>query len=219
MSWILNHRKLMFFIFIVLLLIILLPRVKNLTVQDILDYTPESIPLAALAFLGFYVIKSLTMFFPVLVLYIAAGLIFPTGWAIFITIVCLTVSLYIGYFNGRWLGEERVEKLLAEKPYVSEFLESRKEHLPSLCFIARVSPLPFDLLSMFFGAVGMPYWQHILISLLGLCPIMIPYVIAGTSIQNPLSVEFLLPFGICLVVTVSIFIVFRKRVRRKQVDN
>jgi len=45
---------------------------------------------------------------------------------------------------------------------------------------------------------------------------MIPWVIAGNAITNPLSPEFLIPFGISIVITAVVFAAFRRIQKRIQ---
>jgi uncharacterized membrane protein YdjX (TVP38/TMEM64 family) len=165
----------------------------------------------ALVFLAIYAIKTVIMIIPAPALYIAAGVTFPTMWAIIITLLGLFINLSLGYFIGKKLGENRAKKLLAKNKKVAAFFENQKESLTSLCFISRVTPLPKDLPSMFFGAVGMPFPKYMVVSLLGISPVMIPYIFAASSISTPLSPEFLVPFGISLSITLIIFFVFNKK--------
>ena len=174
-----------------------------------------SIPAALLLLLAVYSLKAIVMIIPGAVIYIGTGIFFPTGWAILITYIGLALELAIGYANGKILGEIRVNKLLANNKRAVNFLENRKDNLFSLCFISRVLPLPFDLLSMFFGAVKMPFRSCLFISLLGKSPVMIPYVIAGASVNNLFSAEFLVPFGVSLIIMLNVFIIYRRITKKR----
>jgi len=171
--------------------------------------TLSSVWLMALGFIVIYAIKSIIMVIPNSVLYVAAGVIFPTWGAILITYVGLTVSLSIGYITGQKLGETKVYDLLARKKNVNAFLNRNKEDLLSLCFLARLISLPFGLASLFFGALGTPFLKYVLMSLLGITPVMIPIIFSGAALTNPLSVAFLVPFGISFAITLVIFICYK----------
>jgi len=155
------------------------------------------------------------MIIPAPVLYVAAGVVFPTGWAILITYLCLTLEFFLGYLYGKKLGTTKVMALLTKNKKIAGFLEIRKENIPALCFISRLSPLPKDLFSLFYGAIGMPFWKYLLISLAGVSPVMFPTVIAGTSASNPLSTEFLVPFVICFFVMSVVFIAYKAMMLKK----
>ncbi|HJE69036.1 argininosuccinate lyase, partial [Pseudomonas oryzihabitans] len=64
-----------------LLTLICLFFLRDLTVEELLHYTPESLPLAAAALLALYAFKSLSVVFPLSVLYVASGIIFPLWMA------------------------------------------------------------------------------------------------------------------------------------------
>jgi len=192
----------------VLFLLILIPYVNTLSAENIVNYAPASLPVAAAAFVAVYAMKAVTVVVPASVLYIATGIVFPPGWNILVAYLCMAATLSVGYALGKRTGEEKVREMLKKRKKIAKLLDSRKGNLTSLCFISRITHLPIDPCSMFFGAFNMPFLRYILISLLGLSPSMIPLVLAGSYIQKPLSKEFLIPFSICLVITLVIFIVY-----------
>jgi len=181
-------------------------------------YEPNLIPMIALtsvAFLAVYAIKAVVMIIPAPALYIAAGVAFPIGWALIITYLGLIISLSVGYFNGKKLGEKRATELISKNRKVADFLESKLDRLSYLCFISRILPFPKDLFSMLYGAIGMPFYKYIAISLMGMSPIMIPNVLVGHSIGTPISPEFLIPFGISLAVALVVFILYKGQTANK----
>jgi len=196
---------------VMLLLLLIAPR---LTLENIMLYESVSLPLGMLALFIIYALKPVIMIIPVNMLYVAAGLIFPVGWAILITYIGLSIALSIGYINGKRLGENKVNKVLAKNKRAAAFLENHADNMPSLCFIVRLLPFPKDLFSMFFGAVGMTFGKFIIISLMGVSPVMLSTVIAGAYIANPLSPEFLVPFGASLGIMLILFIAYRIVVKK-----
>lgn len=215
MNFLHKHRVIILVILILVLLIALLPKLQKLTLGEFIALTSSSLPLASLVFLGIYALKSIIMIIPVTVLFIAAGAVFPTGWAIGLTYVCLLLEMSIGYHIGKWLDERKVHELIEKKPLVNQYIQEHKNQMQTLCFISRILPVPFDLISMFCGATGMIFWKYIILSLLGSTPAMLPYVLAGSAILHPLSVEFLLPFGISISISLVVFIVFQKMTKRR----
>ena len=205
-----NNKKLSGTILLVAMFLFLLLHLQNLSIERIVENTPATIPLAAISFLLLYGAKAVVMVIPITILYISAGMVFPTVWAIPITYLGLVVALSVGYINGKRLGEEKVNQMLANHPKISKSLTDRSDNLSSLCFTARILPTPFDLFSMFCGAIGMPFKKYLFISLLGLSPKAIPFVLGGNSISNLQSAEFLLPFVISFVVIMVIFILYRR---------
>ena len=85
----------------------------EIKVEQILAYTPDNALLAALALIGLYAVKSLSVVFPLLVLYISAGVLFSAPIAILVNTAGLLVCLSVPYWIGRFSGKELVEKLTA----------------------------------------------------------------------------------------------------------
>lgn len=203
-------------ILLIVLIIVLFPLFKGLEVSDILEYSPESPLLAVLILLGIYCLKAVVVFIPVIILYVSTGIMFPTGWAIALTYFCLLCEMNIGYFIGKRLGSEKVAALMERNNRARQLLSYHENNNSTACFIARILPLPFDLVNMFFGATGTRYPQFIAFSLLGLTPGMIPYVLMGNAASNPLSKEFLVPFAICGIITVCAFVFCQRWQKEKQ---
>jgi len=184
-------------------------RLDIFNVDFITGFAEVSLWLTAFVIVLLYAVQGAVMVVPTGLLYIAAGLAFPTWQGILVTYIGLAVSLSIGYFIGRRMGKEKVNAMLAKNKKIADFLGGNKDNMLMLSFISRILPTPFGLVSLFFGAVKVPYVKYIFMSLLGLSPFMVPVVFAGAAITNPFSAEFLVPFGISLGVT-GIFLVAYK---------
>ena len=181
------------------------------------DFINADLPiwLTILGFIFLYALKGIIMLVPTGPLYIGAGLVFPTWLGILVTYVGLAVSLALGYVVGKWMGQDRVNKLLAKNKKVADFLRGNNENLLFLSFISRVLPTPFGLVSLFFGAMNVPFYKYMFVSLLGLTPFMVPVVFAGAAITNPLSAAFMVPFGVSLGITLVIFVAYRTKIVTK----
>jgi len=197
-------------ILFVFLAILLFPNL-NLSSEDIQNYFQSQMLRAILGFLLLYAIKSITMTIPNSVLYVAAGAVFPIGVAILVTYIGLMVSLTVGYLTGQKLGETKVYHLLAKQKRVNHLLDKYKEDLFPLCFMTRLLALPFGFVSFFFGALKIPFLKYILASLLGVTPGMLPIIFSGAAITNPLSPEFLIPFGVSLTVISITFTIYKRK--------
>ena len=197
------------------LVFLLATRLNLFSIDFITGFAEISLWLTAFVIILLYALQGAIMFVPTGLLYIAAGLAFPTWQGILITYAGLAVSLSVGYFIGRKMGEEKVNTMLVKNKKVATFLGGSKENLLFLSFISRILPTPFGLVSLFFGAVKVPFPQYIFVSLLGLSPFMVPVVFAGAAITNPFSAAFLVPFGISLGVTAIIYVAYRTRLVTK----
>ena len=181
--------------------------------DDIVNWASQSQALAMLVFLFIFSLKAFIMNPPLPLLYVAAGIIFPFWMAVLVVYVCLASEMTIGYFNGKLLGEKRVTALLGKKKWAANIINKGRINTLPMVFLMRVVPIPKDPMSMFYGAMGLPFLRFLIVSLLGLTPVMIPFTLAGAAIENPLSAEFIIPFVICLVITVSLLLVYRHKTR------
>ena len=181
-------------------------------IEQMTHLSQVSLGITIMVFIGIYLLKPILMFIPLPALYIAAGIIFPMWFAFLITLSGVILALISGYYSGKFLGEASVNKYFAKNTKIKHVLESQDEKFLLLCFFYRTLPLPFDLFNMICGATGVAFWKYLIISLLGLSAIMIPNVLAGTYITTPLSLRFLLPFGISLALTSSLFILYKRMI-------
>ena len=88
----------------------------GITAEELLAYTPESPIMAALVMILFFLCKSLSIFFPVTVLCIASGLLFPLPAALLVVTMGLGLGTVVMYWMGRWQGRTSVDKLLVRYP-------------------------------------------------------------------------------------------------------
>jgi len=167
--------------------------------------------LIVLIFLVLYALKGAILVISVIMLYIGAGMLFPVWAAILVSYAGLTVSLSVGYFMGMKLGEDKANKIVAKRKYLSDFIHGNKERMVFLCFISRLLPMSYGLVSLLFGALRVPFFKYLFMSLLGISPRMIPIVLAGTAITNPLSADFIVPFGISLCISLVILVVYKTK--------
>ena len=169
---------------------------------------PEKTWQAVLVFWVCYAVKSLSVFFSLLILYAAAGQVFSLPTALLVNLAGLIICETLPYLIGKFFGTELAEQLCRkyQKLSVMEILHQRG----SLAFAAlsrAVGIVPGDLASLYFGAVKLPYIPYLLGSLLGLLPRMIADTLIGKGLGETLSPELLIAYGIsAFIVMISIFI-------------
>ena len=205
-----NHKLIRIGI-IIALIFLMFPRLQYLTVENVVTYTATSKSLAIIIFLIIYALKAMIMIIPVPVLYVSAGIVFPLSWALIVTYVGLVITLTIGYLNGRGLGQDKVNEFISSHPKVKKFLKDGSDNLTFLCFLSRLIPLPFDLFSMLYGAIEIPFSKYITMSLLGVTPKAIPFILTATHIHNPLSAEFIVPFSASLLVILGVLLLQKNK--------
>lgn len=159
---------------------------RSLTQQDLVGWLPQNRVLAALAIIALYAVKSLTVFFPLLTLYLLSGVIFPLPIAILVNVLGLTACDTLPYLIGKSLGNEFLKRIRAKYPKL-EALETlhRKGAFPFAALARSAGMLPGDIVSVYFGCVHLNYPAYLTGSILGLAPAMATATIFGSQIGNP----------------------------------
>jgi uncharacterized membrane protein YdjX (TVP38/TMEM64 family) len=173
---------------------------KNFSVQTVLDFTPEKPVLAAAVMLLLYAVKSLTVVFPLIALFAASGFLFPWYAAIGLNILGLSVTLTLPYLIGRRSGRAAVDRIAAKHPKFASIMSVRRGGDFFFSFITRaVGVLSCDAVSMYMGAVGVPYRVYLPSALLGFLPNLVLVTLLGENAGAPSSPGFI----VTLVTTIA----------------
>jgi len=199
------------YIFVGLLIISAFFFLRNFEVSDIVNFVPETPWLAALALLGLFCVKTVIMVLPLVALYISAGIMLPVGWAIVICLIGLFLEMTIGYFIGRRLDVEKVAGITKRYKKLDSFLSGEGIISLPVGFFLRMTPLPFDIVSMVKGAFGMKYPIYVLITYAGTILSLVPYVYLGRYITTPLTPEFIIPLIVVILLMLCPFIASKIR--------
>lgn len=178
----------LFLLFLIAMYIII--KKADLTVDDLLRYQPENKFLAALLLLLFFAIKSMTVFFPVPLLYLAVGHVFSLPMAIFVNCCGIFVSTMIPYYWGRKKGMKDLKELLEDRVTMRKILAMQNDNVAFSVYMLRMCQLPMDLTSMFLGAQHLPFWPYMIGNLCGMAPSMIGITVIGENISDPSSPLF-----------------------------
>ena len=89
---------------------------SGITAEQILNWQPENLILAAVAILCFFVVKSALVFIPIMLPQLLAGHIYDRETAIFLNLLGLIVVMAVPYWIGKHLGSEKMEKLMKKYP-------------------------------------------------------------------------------------------------------
>lgn len=209
-------RLLPFFLLLLIAAVFLLSG-DTVTSVSILSLTPKNYLLAFLFLLVLYAAKSMSVFFPIIVLYIACGSLFPPVLSLFIntlgTAVCLTLPYWIGYFSGI----EVVEKLISRHPNIREIIEKQQNNDWFLCYFLRIiSCLPGDIVSMYLGSLKIPFHKYLIGSMIGVFPGIVLATYIGISITDPTSPVFITSVVLRILLSVGSVVIYRFSKERKQ---
>lgn len=190
------------------------------TVEAILSYTPDTPALAAIILLLMYAAKSISIVFPILVLNIAGGCIFSTPVAIIINAFGTALCISISYALGALAGLDSVMKITQKYKKFDIFMKWQRSNSFFVSFFLRIiNSLPFDVVSMYLGAIRTPFCTYLAASLAGALPGVIAATIIGTSITDPSSPEFI--FSVVLtvmlsIVSVAVYYIYKRKTNSKK---
>lgn len=183
---------------------------KNVTVESILKFTPDRLYLAALVFMGLYMLKSLSVVIPLVLLYVAVGRTFPIPVAILVNAVGLTIGSTISYLIGRFSGQDLVNNLIIRYPKAERISVLRKENEWIFTFILRiVNIIPYDIGSIVLGSFRIKYRRFILISLMTKLPGIIAQTFLGATSQNMGSIGFWASISATVLITLGYYMIYR----------
>lgn len=225
-----KHKKLQIFLktlplaVCVILIALLFMSGEEITVQTVLDYTPESPLAAAMVILLLYALKSASFVFPIAVLQIATGHLFRTPLALLINFSGRVITLAIPYWIGRFSGSGIVDSLLNKYPKLKEVHSRQGKNPVFISFLLRTFCfLPGDVVSLYLGAVKIPFSCYLVGGILGTTLGVVLSTILGASIKDPRSPAFWISgFLMALVAIVSFGLYIhnsRKEKNKKNAEN
>ena len=74
-----RYVKFLPFVAILIALILFGANLKNISFEQLVHFSPDNYLLAVLFFMGIYALKSVSVIFPLVAIYLAAGVVFPTS--------------------------------------------------------------------------------------------------------------------------------------------
>ena len=212
---------------------------KSFSVDALLSRSPKSVFRAAVFVMLLFMAKSLTVVFPIVVLHILSGFLFPPAAALLInclgTALCCTVPYVIGRISGadavrfveakialrekRKAAECKKKRGIFSGADIAELFSEQRSHRFFLPFFLRVvSCLPCDLISLYLGALEFPYLSYVSASVLGTLPGIVPATFVGKNITNPASPAFIAAFLLtvfCSVLSIAAFWIYNKHKKQK----
>lgn len=165
---------------------------KSITVMTILEYTSNNYFFAALFLIITYALKSLTIIFPLTLLYLISGIIFMPFVAILINLIGTAITLTIPYWIGWYFGNSLTQKILHKYPKTQYIHQIQKNNNWFFSYLLRViGILPHDIISLYMGSLRIPYSKYISGSMFGMLPNILIMTLVGINITNPDSPIFI----------------------------
>lgn len=193
---------------------------KRPGIEELLSYSPKEPLLAACFLLLAFAVKSLSIMFPVMALFVAGGMLFPPVPALIVNILGIAVTLSVPYWIGYLSGRELAEKLAEKYPKIQEIRRFRNRNNFFFSYIVRaIGVLPCDVVSLYMGSVSMPYLPYLAGAVLGFLPGLVCATVVGIKITDTSSPWFWAAIGIELFISaasVIIYAVYCRRTKEKR---
>lgn len=196
-------------------IIIFLAYGQDITVDDMISYTPENRIIAFIFILLIFFIKSLTVMFPVAIIYIVAGMMFPTFLAILINIIGICIGFSYSYWAGKTSTSNLKDQLMLKYPKLTQLDSLMKNNEWFITFIVRmVGIIPIDVVSIFMGSAEISFTKYLSASVLGTLPILLATTFIGSTIADPTSSEFILSLLLRVVISVFSSFIYKKVINK-----
>lgn len=191
-------------------------KLRYMTLDEILSYTPTKPLLAIPVILAMYALKSLSFFFPMMLIFAATGVLLPLYVSIPLDIAGIVVMASLPYLIGRYAESELVDSLAGKHKKVEQVREFGTEHQFFGAFFLRIiSCLPYDLVSLVMGSMRFGYGKYILGTVLGTAPGAVLTTIMGSAVTEPLSSEFIICGGLNVIISVVSAVTYNVYLKRK----
>ena len=188
---------------------------RDVEAADILQWSPANPFLAALFLIALYAAKSMSVFFPLVVLYLAGGLLFPLPVSLAVNLAGMAACVSVPYLVGRFSAAESVDRLREKYPKLEKLERVQQDNHFLFVLIARaLGVLPGDVVSLYFGSMRLPFLPYLAGSLVGLAPTMVAVSIMGDNAANPLSPGCLIAVAVDGCLVAASFLACRRMLRK-----
>lgn len=183
--------------------------IANFSIEGIKEAVQSCGKLSILVFLIVCALKPVILILPTAVLSIASGGIYGPVLGTVINLAGCFLSATTAFFLSRYMGKGFSDKLLKGKALKLDN-NIEKHGFKIMLFMRLGVVFPFDALSFAAGLSRMRYLDFILGTVLGIIPEMISYAYAGENLDNPLSVRFIAPFAVVLILSLIFSSIYKK---------
>lgn len=183
---ILKITKILPLIIMVALAIVYLCNMDKLTVDEIIDFTPDSTVLFILVMLSFFALKSISVLMPNPVLMAVLGKVLSVPLALTVSVVGYAICVSIPYFIGRFSGAEKADELRQKYKGLRWLDTVQKKNVFFINLLTRqLIFLPCDVISLYMGSMKMKYLPYLFGSVIGYFPNIFIYVVFGNELKQP----------------------------------
>lgn len=186
-------------------------KLAHLDVRALIEAAP-SVWAAGAIVLGIYAVKAVVFVIPASLVYISVGMAFSTPVAVALNVAGIALEVTISYLLGRFLGGEKVDKLLRGKKGYATLEKLKSKGRFAFVFLLRFASFPIDFGSLFFGASDFAFPSYFIMSLLGILPRVVVLTILGYGIYELIPMKYIVLAVLCAIpVAVIVYLIRRKK--------
>lgn len=194
---------------------------RGITIAQILEFTPDNLWLAALVIIGLFGMKSLSFFFPMLILIAASGSIFPNYFvALLVNCIGVAVMLTVPYLIGRFAERDFVQGIINKRKNADKLREFKSDNEFFIAYFMRViNILPCDVVSLFLGSTDFSPAKYLAGSFLGIFPGLVTTTLMGANVEHPTSPAFWISAVVEVVFAVGSSLVYYFYKKKKKLNS
>lgn len=199
-------------------------KARGMTYRDIVDFTPNNLWLAALVFVGLFVLRTPMLVFPPPILYIAVGFVFSSVpiAAILVSLIGTAACHPVPFYLGRFSGGGVADRLISKYPKVSKLDRLRTDNEFFFVYIIKlIGLIPSDVCGLIMGAWKFNFKKYYFASMIGSLPHLLVYTILGVGVSgdaNLFKSPLLYVLISAIVVMAAVSIVIYKKYMKKRAD-
>jgi len=183
------------------------------TIDALVESFSEHPWITAAAFMGLFLLKSISFGLPFTLLYIGAGNIFPLGWALVVNVCGIVVNMQIPYLLGRFSGGKVVERLLGKFPRLGKFEAYSRDSALLFTFMVKfIGKVPHEITNALLGSLKIPYLSYLVGGVLGLLPTMVATTLVGKGLDHPGSPMFIVSVVAMVLLLGVSFLLYRRQI-------
>jgi len=176
-------------------------------------------PAGVAVFIGIYAIATVLLF-PGWIFTVTAGLIFGVVGGTAAALSGATLGAALAFLVARYLVRDSIQKFAKSYPRFQAIDQAIGENGWKIVGLLRLNPLiPFNISNYFYGITAIPFWQYVLVSVIGMLPGALLYAYLGAfgkatiGAGSPPSIGRYLLLGIGLAATVAVTIIISRLAR------
>lgn len=205
-------------IFVLITFVVAFFLFRNVTFEDIVNFTPENIWLSVIVLIGLYAVKSISVVIPLTIFFVSAGIMYGAVFGIIVSIIGLVVSFTVPYFIGRFSAGGLIDALVKKYPKIKKIQEISHKNDFFVAYVTRaVVFVPGDIVSLLHGANSLKYRQYLFGSLLGVFPEMVFQVMVGNYLGQDVSARMIVAFVVMIAVSAILSIIINRIINKKSV--